>query len=64
MSGPYCETCKFFRSLPLGGGECTDPSKIIYASGMPLNGAPGTAPLFECSNHSVRLAQEDKDDDK
>lgn len=33
MSGPYCETCKFFHAAsPLGPefGICEDPGKIIY----------------------------------
>jgi len=51
MSGPYCESCEYFRKTPFGvSGECSDPSKIIYA-GDRVNSEPEVWPRYECSNH-------------
>ena len=56
MSGPYCETCKFFYlRLPEDErGECTDPSKRIYSSaGDPVNEPPDVYRAHSCSNHAA-----------
>ena len=53
MSGPYCESCKYFYSSPFSGskGECTDPSKLIYVkSGDRINEPPEVNIKNECSN--------------
>lgn len=57
MSGPYCETCDYYRPTPSFGsdehGECMDPSKIIYAGcGDRVNSEPEVFPRFECCNHT------------
>ena len=36
MSGPYCKTCFYFQTQPLGDramGECSDPAKHIEDRG-------------------------------
>jgi hypothetical protein len=53
MSGPFCETCRYFQEVFGGGGECTDPTKIIYDSGgNASNDSPQVGSRSECSNHT------------
>lgn len=51
MSGPYCESCKYFNPQPFSGGECSDPAKIMfYGKGDAVNGAPDVMPDWTCRN--------------
>lgn len=54
MSGPFCDTCGWFRQ-PLimgnGVGECYDPSKIIYLHyGKRVNSEPEVLKDCYCRN--------------
>ena len=53
MSNPKCGTCKHYNALPIRQteGECTDPSKIIYVHGRPINDLPTTFEWADCYNH-------------
>jgi hypothetical protein len=58
MSGPYCESCQYFRgSLPLADpeiGECHDFSKRIYdRNGNRVNEIPEVHLRYTCSNHRL-----------
>lgn len=57
MSGPYCETCKYFYRTPLSGGagECTDRTKEIYdRNGNSWSGLPSTHEKYSCANHKPK----------
>lgn len=57
MGGPYCETCNYFCEMALteDEGECSDPSKIIYAKhGDRINSAPWVRKTNECCNHAQK----------
>ena len=54
MSGPYCETCYYFRPVPFDkeSGECEDRSKKIYDrnGNIAVSEHIGVHKKFECSN--------------
>ncbi len=65
MSGPYCESCKYFFRPILGQsdaerGECEDRSKIIYdRNGNRVNECPEVHFKYTCSNHAISAPADD-----
>jgi hypothetical protein len=62
MSGPYCETCKWFYRAMLGGGhegECMDPAKRIYRRTGDVASSP---PLVHQSDTCRNWASEEAPD--
>lgn len=62
MSGPYCETCKFFRASMLAGsdhGQCDDRTKRVYdRNGNCMIEGPEVHAKFTCSNHAILSSPE------
>lgn len=57
MSGPYCETCKFYRPTIFGDsamGVCTDYTKaIINRCGDRVGVEPSVHISYGCANHKT-----------
>ena len=53
MSYGQCETCEYYKKSEIISleGECTDPSKIIYAGGSAQNTNPATFDFSTCDNY-------------
>jgi hypothetical protein len=57
MSGPYCESCKYFVREAIGSAqafrECDDPAKIIYdRNGNRVTESPQVHEKYTCSRHA------------
>lgn len=68
MSGPCCDTCRFFYPALLGDktlGECTDPTKLIfYKYGGVANEVPTVTTAMTCNNWAAPAVSNSHDFDK
>ena len=54
MSGPYCNTCKYYAKYPIvkDSGECLDNTKkIYYSSGEAMNETINVSAKNNCLNY-------------
>lgn len=60
MSGPYCESCKHYSPFAIveNRGECTDPTKPLFLSGMQVTAAPEVNSKQYCNGHQYDSKRE------